>query len=265
MPFRICAGRGGYGGLASTPLTGPAARSATVVTCEAMTSNTIEDRTTMPLGTAIIVGVGPGLGLALARAFAAAGHPVAMLARDKARLDAYAARARPGRPGPGRPRLRRRRRRPRQPARRAPPRDHRPGRARRARVQRRGAPPGLAHSAARTRSGPTSPRSTSWAPGSRPTPSCHELRDGRGTLLFTGGGYALHPSTEIRVPVCRQGRAARLRAGASRPAGGNRRARDQRHDHERRSAAATRASTRRCSPGPTSTCTTSPRPNGSTS
>lgn len=44
----------------------------------------------MALGTAVIVGVGPGLGLALARTFANAGHPVAMLARDKARLDSYA-------------------------------------------------------------------------------------------------------------------------------------------------------------------------------
>ncbi|MFG2476328.1 SDR family NAD(P)-dependent oxidoreductase [Streptomyces fagopyri] len=44
----------------------------------------------MALGTAVIVGVGPGLGLALARTFADAGHPVALLARDKARLDTYA-------------------------------------------------------------------------------------------------------------------------------------------------------------------------------
>ena len=45
----------------------------------------------MALGTAVIVGVGPGLGLALARTFADAGHPVAMLALDKAKLDTYAA------------------------------------------------------------------------------------------------------------------------------------------------------------------------------
>ena len=45
----------------------------------------------MPFGTAIIVGVGPGLGVALVRAFADAGHPVAMLDRDKARLDSDAA------------------------------------------------------------------------------------------------------------------------------------------------------------------------------
>ena len=44
----------------------------------------------MPLGTAVIVGVGPGLGRALGRAFAEAGHPVALLARDKNRLDDFA-------------------------------------------------------------------------------------------------------------------------------------------------------------------------------
>jgi NADP-dependent 3-hydroxy acid dehydrogenase YdfG len=38
----------------------------------------------------VIVGVGPGLGLELARTFATAGHPVAMLARDKAKLDTFA-------------------------------------------------------------------------------------------------------------------------------------------------------------------------------
>jgi NAD(P)-dependent dehydrogenase (short-subunit alcohol dehydrogenase family) len=42
-------------------------------------------------GTAIVIGVGPGLGLALARAFAGDGHPVAMIARKKERLDADAA------------------------------------------------------------------------------------------------------------------------------------------------------------------------------
>jgi short-subunit dehydrogenase len=44
----------------------------------------------MSLGTAVIVGVGPGLGLELARIFGNAGHPVAMLARDKAKLDTFA-------------------------------------------------------------------------------------------------------------------------------------------------------------------------------
>jgi NADP-dependent 3-hydroxy acid dehydrogenase YdfG len=44
----------------------------------------------MALGTAVIVGVGPGLGLELARIFGNTGHPVAMLARDKAKLDTFA-------------------------------------------------------------------------------------------------------------------------------------------------------------------------------
>jgi short-subunit dehydrogenase len=52
--------------------------------------HSIEERTAMSLGTAVIVGVGPGLGLELARIFGNAGHPVAMLARDKAKLDTFA-------------------------------------------------------------------------------------------------------------------------------------------------------------------------------
>ncbi|WP_271985623.1 SDR family NAD(P)-dependent oxidoreductase [Pseudoclavibacter terrae] len=39
---------------------------------------------------AIIVGVGPGLGFALARTFADAGHPVAILGRNEARLNEFA-------------------------------------------------------------------------------------------------------------------------------------------------------------------------------
>ena len=38
----------------------------------------------------MIVGVGPGLGLELSRTFANAGHRVAMLARDKAKLGIFA-------------------------------------------------------------------------------------------------------------------------------------------------------------------------------
>lgn len=44
----------------------------------------------MSKGSAIIIGVGPGLGLALAEAFASDGHPVALLGRDAARLEKYA-------------------------------------------------------------------------------------------------------------------------------------------------------------------------------
>ena len=43
----------------------------------------------MSKGSALIVGVGPGLGLALAEAFAGDGHPVALFGRDAARLDRY--------------------------------------------------------------------------------------------------------------------------------------------------------------------------------
>lgn len=43
-------------------------------------------------GTALVIGVGPGLGLSLARAFAEDGHPVAMIARTKDRMSAEAER-----------------------------------------------------------------------------------------------------------------------------------------------------------------------------
>ena len=55
----------------------------------------------MALGTAVMAGAGPALGAALARAFADAGHPIAMLDIDKARLDTDAAEAGAGTPGPG--------------------------------------------------------------------------------------------------------------------------------------------------------------------
>ncbi|MET8824663.1 SDR family NAD(P)-dependent oxidoreductase [Streptomyces sp. NPDC004610] len=44
----------------------------------------------MGKGTALIVGVGPGLGLALARVFAGDGHPVALFGRNAGRLRGYA-------------------------------------------------------------------------------------------------------------------------------------------------------------------------------
>ncbi|MER5520771.1 SDR family NAD(P)-dependent oxidoreductase [Streptomyces sp. NPDC002763] len=44
----------------------------------------------MTKGSALVIGVGPGLGLALAEAFARDGHPVALFGRDAARLDKYA-------------------------------------------------------------------------------------------------------------------------------------------------------------------------------
>jgi short-subunit dehydrogenase len=45
----------------------------------------------MSKGSALVVGVGPGLGLALARACAQDGHPVALLGRSAGRLEGYAA------------------------------------------------------------------------------------------------------------------------------------------------------------------------------
>ena len=45
----------------------------------------------MKPGCAIIVGYGPGIGAATARTFAGAGHPVALIARNAAKLDAAAA------------------------------------------------------------------------------------------------------------------------------------------------------------------------------
>ena len=49
----------------------------------------MNDGNTKPL--AIVTGVGPGTGSAVVRRFAAGGYRVAMLARDKTRLDALAA------------------------------------------------------------------------------------------------------------------------------------------------------------------------------
>ena len=148
----------------------------------------------MALGTAVIVGVGPGLGLALARTFANAGHTIAMLARGKAQLDVYAAElAASGQEARGyvtdasdpdnlRAAIR--------------VRDHRDGRSRRARVQRRGAYP----------DSPIGGDDQDWVHatainvlGARVAADAvlPELREGRGTLLFTGGGYALHPSKKF--------------------------------------------------------------------
>jgi NAD(P)-dependent dehydrogenase (short-subunit alcohol dehydrogenase family) len=112
----------------------------------------------MALGTAVIVGVGPGLGVALARAFVNAGHPVAMLARDKASLDTYAAEL---------------------------------------------ASTGCGGNIAVVgKDSPIGGDDEDWANvtainvlGGRVAADAvlPELRDGRGSLLFTGGGFALHP------------------------------------------------------------------------
>ncbi|MFG3288132.1 SDR family oxidoreductase [Streptomyces sp. NPDC048179] len=128
----------------------------------------------MTLGTAVIVGVGPGIGLAIARTFARAGHPVAMLARDEARLGAYAADLASA------------------------------GHEVRGYVADAGDPDalrGAIHRAVTELGGDDQ----DWADvtavnvlGSRVAADAvlPELRDGRGSLLFTGGGYALSPSKE---------------------------------------------------------------------
>jgi NAD(P)-dependent dehydrogenase (short-subunit alcohol dehydrogenase family) len=147
----------------------------------------------MTLGTAVIVGVGPGLGLALARTFADAGHPVALLARDAARLDSYVAdldtseRAARGYTADVA-----------QPARLRT--------AIQAATDDLGAPDVLIYNAAVLRPDtPTDGDDDGWAHafavnvlGAKvAAETVHAaLRDGRGSLLFTGGGLALNPSAQ---------------------------------------------------------------------
>ncbi|MFE2483087.1 SDR family oxidoreductase [Streptomyces mirabilis] len=147
----------------------------------------------MSKGTALIVGVGPGLGLALAEAFARDGHPVALFGRDAERLGKHAAeltsqgftasayRADAGNPEDLRAAL---------------------GRA----VDGLGAPEVLVYNASVMRADtPTELDATAWAQALAVNVTgavvatrtvLPLLRDGRGSLLFTGGGFALHPSPE---------------------------------------------------------------------
>ena len=148
----------------------------------------------MTLGTAVIVGVGPGLGLALARTFAAAGHPVALLARDATRLDSYVAELdtceRPARAYA---------------ADAAHPAQLRS--ALEAAIDDLGAPDVLIYNAAVLRPDtPTDGDDDGWANaltvdvlGAKvAAETIHPaLRDGRGSLLFTGGGLALQPSAQF--------------------------------------------------------------------
>jgi len=145
----------------------------------------------MPLGTAVIVGVGPGLGTALARTFASAGHPVALLARDQARLDAFAADlAADGHRARG------------YAADAADPASLRT--AVDAAITDLGAPDVLVYNVGvLAPDSPVGGDDREWARnaavnilGARIAADAvlPRLRDGRGTLLFTGGGYALHPS-----------------------------------------------------------------------
>ncbi|MFF3373887.1 SDR family NAD(P)-dependent oxidoreductase [Streptomyces sp. NPDC002680] len=147
----------------------------------------------MSKGTALIIGVGPGLGLALAEAFARDGHPVALFGRDAERLDKYATeltiqgftagvyQADAGNPEALRAAL---------------------GQA----VNDLGAPEVLAYNAAVLQTDtPTGQDATAWAQTLAVNVTgavvaaqtvLPLLRDGRGSLLFTGGGFALHPSPE---------------------------------------------------------------------
>jgi len=148
----------------------------------------------MAPGTAVIVGVGPGLGVALARAFASAGHPVAMLARDKARLAAYAADlASAGRDARG------------YAADAADPASLRA--ALRSAISELGPPDVLVYNVGVLRpDSPTGGDDQDWIKvtamnvlGARVAADAvlPRLRNGRGSLLFTGGGYAVHPSRKF--------------------------------------------------------------------
>jgi NAD(P)-dependent dehydrogenase (short-subunit alcohol dehydrogenase family) len=148
----------------------------------------------MALGTAVIVGVGPGLGLALARTFADAGHPVAMLSRDKVKLDSYATElASPGRDARG------------YLVDAADPGNLRD--ALRAAITELGAPDVLVYNIGVIREdSPIGGDDQEWVNltainvlGARVAADAvlPELRGGHGSLLFTGGGYALHPSKKF--------------------------------------------------------------------
>jgi len=147
----------------------------------------------MALGTAVIVGVGPGLGAALVRAFANAGHPVAMLDRDKSRLDADAAElASAGRDVRG------------YVTDAADPSNLRA--ALHSAITELGAPDVLVyHVGAVRKDSAIGGDDQDWADGTAvrvlgariaANVVLPELRNGRGSLLFTGGGFALHPVKE---------------------------------------------------------------------
>ena len=148
----------------------------------------------MSRGTAIIVGVGAGLGLELARIFGNAGHPVAMLARDKAKLDSFAKElASTGLDARG------------YVTDAADPVNLRD--VLNAAISEMGAPDVLVYNVGVL--GPDAPTGgddQQWVLntavnilGARVAADAvlPALRDGRGTLLFTGGGYALHPSKKF--------------------------------------------------------------------
>ena len=147
----------------------------------------------MTLGTAVIVGVGPGFGLELARAFAGAGHPVAMVARDQTGLDTYAAElASTGQDVRG------------YAANAADPDKLRA--ALRSAITDLSAPDVLVYNVGiLSKDSPIGGDDQHWVDvtaanvlgaGVAADAVLPGLRDGRGSLLFTGGGYALHPSKQ---------------------------------------------------------------------
>jgi short-subunit dehydrogenase len=148
----------------------------------------------MTQGTAVIIGVGPGLGLALARAFGTEGHNIALLARSTDKLDDYTEQLAPtgvtvrgyaadaGDPASLRKALA-------------------------TAFAQLGAPDVLVYNAAVLRADtPTDGDDEGWANalavdvlGAKVAAETvlPALPDGRGSLLFTGGGLALAPSPEF--------------------------------------------------------------------
>ncbi|MFJ2828808.1 SDR family NAD(P)-dependent oxidoreductase [Streptomyces sp. NPDC087263] len=147
----------------------------------------------MTKGSALIVGVGPGLGLALAAAFAGDGHPVGLFGRDAARLDTHVSElTAEGRTA------------------RAYPVDAADPEGLEAALTRAadelGSPEVLVYNAALMRADtPTELDAREFAHTLAVNVTgavvaartvLPLLRDGRGSLLFTGGGLALDPSPE---------------------------------------------------------------------
>jgi short-subunit dehydrogenase len=144
-------------------------------------------------GSALIVGVGPGLGVAVARRFAEAGHPVALIGRTGATLKELAGQLQ---------------------AEGHVARDYQADAADAAQfgsvldqaVGELGAPEALVYNAAYARSDtPTAVSPEGWADSlavnviGATVAAGHVipvLRGGHGTVLFTGGGFALAPSPD---------------------------------------------------------------------
>jgi NAD(P)-dependent dehydrogenase (short-subunit alcohol dehydrogenase family) len=213
----------------------------------------------MSPGTAVMVGVGPGLGLELARIFGNAGHPVAMLARDKAKLDTFAKElASTGLDARG------------YVTDAADPVNLRDVLS--AAMTEMGAPDALVyHVGVLSPDSPTGGDDQKWAynkainiVGARAAADAvlPELRDGRGTLLFTGGGYALHPSKKFAsLSVGKAGLRATCKCCTASWRG---RACTRPASRSRRRSAAPRTSSRPRSPRHTLNWTIRPRPSGGT-